>query len=154
MQQEEQINVNGNTCSNVTVEPVTEKMKAKIANIELGEDDFLKQFSDKPLEANPEQAKAKLNGFMKYLKSQKFVDKINAEAMKTGIPPKKLAKGFISKAIGTLGDVLGIAIGTVQMTLNGLLDLIHCILGKGIDIIMNAFRGLVRIVTFNQTAIA
>lgn len=148
---DEDIRVNGSDCKNVKVEPVKVDVNTVTAT-----DDFLKKFSDKPLTDNPDlakNAKDMLHGFAKFINSDKFADKVNTCALKTGIPPRQIASGFISKTAGILGDVLGITVDVIHTTIQGILDLIYTVLSKGIEVIMSAARGLVRIVTFNKTAV-
>lgn len=146
---EETMKVDGSKCVNVTVEPLT--TDGKIPTVEVKADDFLNQFSDEPLTEDP-NAKGKLKSIISYLKSNKFKKKVNSEAYKTGVPPRRIAQGIISKAFGIVGDILGIAVDTISCTLNGLVDLLSGILHKGIDLITKVVNGLCRIVTFNQTA--
>lgn len=148
---DENVKVNGAECINVTVTPV-ENNGTPI--VEVKTDDFLNQFSDEPLTEDPEKAKHKLSSIISYLKSGKFKKKVNSEAYKTGIPPRKIAQGVISKAFGIVGDILGIAVNTVSCTLNGLVDLLSNILHSGINLITRVVNGLCRIVTFNQTVCA
>lgn len=148
---DENVKVNGAECINVTVTPV-ENNGTPI--VEVKADDFLNQFSDEPLTEDPEKAKHKLSSIISYLKSGKFKKKVNSEAYKTGIPPRKIAQGVISKAFGIVGDILGIAVNTVSCTLNGLVDLLSNILHSGINLITRVVNGLCRIVTFNQTVCA
>lgn len=148
---DENVKVNGAECINVTVTPI-ENNGTPI--VEIKADDFLNQFSDEPLTEDPEKVKHKLSSIISYLKSGRFKKKINSEAYKTGIPPKKIAQGVISKAFGIVGDILGIAVNTVSCTLNGLVDLLSNILHSGINLITRVVNGLCRIVTFNQTVCA
>lgn len=145
----ETMKVDGSKCINVKVTPSTEETP----NVEIEADDFLNQFSDKPLTEDP-NAKKKLNSIIGYLKSSRFKKKVNSEAYKTGVPPKKVAQGVISKAFGIVGDILGIAVDTVSCTLNGLVDLLSNILHRGIDLVTKIVNGICRVVTFNQTACA
>ena len=147
--EDETMKVDGSKCINVKVTPSTERTP----NVEIEADDFLNQFSDKPLTEDP-NAKKKLNSIIGYLKSNRFKKKVNSEAYKTGVPPKKVAQGVISKAFGIVGDILGIAVDTVSCTLNGLVDLLSNILHRGIDLVTKVVNGICRIVTFNQTACA
>lgn len=147
--EDETMKVDGSKCINVKVTPLTEGTP----NVEIEADDFLNQFSDKPLTEDP-NAKKKLNSIIGYLKSNRFKKKVNSEAYKTGVPPKKVAQGVISKAFGIVGDILGIAVDTVSCTLNGLVDLLSNILHRGIDLVTKVVNGICRIVTFNQTACA
>jgi hypothetical protein len=145
----ETMKVDGSKCINVKVTPSTEGAP----NVEIETDDFLNQFSDKPLTEDP-NAEKKLNSIIGYLKSSRFKKKVNSEAYKTGVPPKQVAQGVISKAFGIVGDILGIAVDTVSCTLNGLVDLLSNILHRGIDLVTKVVNGICRIVTFNQTACA
>lgn len=145
----ETMKVDGSKCINVKVTPSIEGTP----NVEIEADDFLNQFSDKPLTEDP-NAKKKLNSIIGYLKSSRFKKKVNSEAYKTGVPPKKVAQGVISKAFGIVGDILGIAVDTVSCTLNGLVDLLSNILHRGIDLVTKVVNGICRIVTFNQTVCA
>lgn len=143
--------IDGSKCINVTVTPTE---GTPIPTVEIKADEFLNQFSDKPLTENPdeEKAKGKLKSMISYLKSDRFKKKVNSEAYKTGIPPRQVAKGVISKAFGIIGDILGIAVDTVSCTLNGLIDLLSGILHSGVNLITRIVNGLCRIITFNQTA--
>ena len=148
---DENVKVNGAECINVTVTPIENN---GTPTVEIKADDFLNQFSDEPLTEDPEKVKHKLSSIISYLKSGKFKKKVNSEAYKTGIPPRKIAQGVISKAFGIVGDILGIAVNTVSCTLNGLVDLLSNILHSGINLITRVVNGLCRIVTFNQTVCA
>lgn len=151
---DENVKVNGEECINVTVTPTENN---GTPTVEIKADDFLNQFSDEPLTEDPEKAekaKHKLSSIISYLKSGRFKKKVNSEAYKTGIPPRKIAQGVISKAFGIIGDILDIAVNTVSCTLNGLVDLLSNILHSGINLITRVVNGLCRIVTFNQTVCA
>ena len=148
---DENVKVNGAECINVTVTPIENN---GTPTVEIKADDFLNQFSDEPLTEDPEKAKHKLSSIISYLKSGRFKKKVNSEAYKTGIPPRKIAQGVISKAFGIVGDILGIVVDTVSCTLNGLVDLLSNILRSGINLITRVVNGLCRIVTFNQTVCA
>lgn len=151
---EEGMPINGSQCINVTVTPV-ENPTQGIPTVEVKTDDFLNQFSNEPLTEDPEQVegKKKLKSLISYLKSDRFKKKVNSEAYKTGIPPRQIAKGFIAKAFGVIGDILGIAIDAVNYTLNSLVDMLSNILHSGINLISRIANGIYRIFTFNQTCI-
>lgn len=138
---DENVKVNGAECINVTVTPI-ENNGTPI--VEIKADDFLNQFSDEPLTEDPEKAKHKLSSIISYLKSGRFKKKVNSEAYKTGIPPRKIAQGVISKAFGIVGDILGIAVDTINCTLNNLVDLLSNILHSGINLITRIVNGLCR----------
>jgi len=148
---EENISVEGNTCENVKVTPSNNSEPVIEVSISK-DDDFLKQFSDKPFNVNPEEAKKKVKSFMNYIQSDRFKNTVNAVAYEKGVAPRELAHSFLGKAIGTIGDVLGIATNTIHVTVNGLLDLLNLVLKKSVDIIIGVANALIRIITFNQTA--
>ena len=140
----ENVKVNGADCINVTVTPISND-KA---------DEFLNKFSDKPLTEDPEKekiAKEKLNKFIKYFKSDAFEKDVNRQAYKTGKAPREVAKNAITKAFGLVGDILGIAVDTVDCTLHGLINLLSVALHSAVSLITRIVDGLCRIVTFNQT---
>ena len=147
---DETLKVDGSKCDNITVTPSTENGKPTV-KIKL-ENDLLNQFSDKPLTEDPDKVKGKLENLIAYLKSGRFKKKVNSVAYKTGVPPKQVAQGVVSKAFGVVGDILGIAVDTINATLNGLVDLLASILHAGIDLITKVVNGVCRIITFNQTA--
>ena len=150
MNDEELIVIDGSECPTVKAE--SKKTNSNKENIAEEEDDFFDNFSDEVLEEDPDKkAKTKLQAVIAYLKSSRFVKKINSVAYKKGIPPKQVAKGVIGKAFGIVGDILGIAVNTISSTLNGLIDLLHSVLKKGVEIITRVVSGICSIVTFNQT---
>ena len=150
---EENIKVSGAECINVTVTPVNAP-NAPVVETTVNADDFLNKFSDKPLTEDPDKAKAKLKGIINYLKSDRFEKRVNREAYKQGKSPKQVAQNAISKAFGIAGDILGIAVDTVNHTLNGLVDMLSNTLHGAINLITRLANSLCRIITFNQTACA
>lgn len=100
------------------------------------------------------KAKGFLNQFTEYIKGETFKKDINETAKKYNIPPKKLAENFFSKALGTVGDVLGIAIGTVGNAGHMLVDILSTIAHGAVNLIVNVANALARVFTLNKTCIA
>lgn len=100
------------------------------------------------------KAKGFLNQFTEYIKGESFKRDINDTAKKYNIPPKKLAENFFGKALGTIGDVLGIAIGTVGNAGHMLVDLLSTIAHGAVNLIVNVANALTRVFTLNRTCIA
>jgi len=150
----ETVKVSGADCINVTVTPIDATADTPVveAKVEVN-DEFLNKFSDEPLTEDPAKAKRKLKNLIKFLKSDKFEDRVNREAYKRGIPPKQVATNAISKAFGIVGDILGIAVDTVNHTLNGLITMLTDILHGTVNMITRAVNALCRILTFNQSAV-
>ena len=116
----------------------------------------LEGFSDEVPTDSEEVKKAKgfLNQFTEYIKGESFKKDINETAKKYNIPPKKLAENFFSKALGTVGDVLGIAIGTVGNAGHMLVDILSTIAHGAVNLIVNVANALARVFTLNKTCIA
>lgn len=116
----------------------------------------LNGFSEEAPSDSEEVKKAKgfLNQFTEYIKGESFKRDINDTAKKYNIPPKKLAENFFGKALGTIGDVLGIAIGTVGNAGHMLVDLLSTIAHGAVNLIVNVANALARVFTLNRTCIA
>lgn len=116
----------------------------------------LNDFSEEVPSDSEEVKKAKgfLNQFTEYIKGESFKRDINDTAKKYNIPPKKLAENFFGKALGTIGDVLGIAIGTVGNAGHMLVDLLSTIAHGAVNLIVNVANALARVFTLNRTCIA
>lgn len=107
-------------------------------------------------QATQEQANAKsfLNSFREYIKGTDFVNDVNNASARTGVPPRRIAENFIEKVLGTIGDVLGIAIGTVRSTGHTIISLLSAVLNGGIDLICNVASAIANMLTLNKTAVA
>lgn len=105
-------------------------------------------------ESEAEKAKGFLNQFTSYIKGESFKKDINDTAKKYGVPPKKLAQNFFEKALGTVGDVLGIAINTVGNAGHMLVDILSTIAHGAVNLIVNVANALARMVTLNNTCVA
>ena len=117
--------------------------------------DALNSFSDEvPTDDEATKAKGFLKQFTDYIKGDTFKRDINNTAKKYNVPPKKLAQNFFEKALGTVGDVLGIAIGTVGNAAHTLVDILSTIVHGAVGLIVNVANALSRIVTLNKTCIA
>ena len=106
-------------------------------------------------QAAQEQAQAKsfLNSFREYINSCAFTNDVNNASARTGIPPRRIAENFIEKVFGTIGDVLGIAVGTIRSAGHTVVSLISAVLNGGIDLICNVAQALANIFTLNKTAV-
>ena len=117
--------------------------------------DALDGFSDEiPTEEETEEAKGFLKKFTEYIKGDTFKRDINNTAKKYGVPPKKLAQNFFEKALGTVGDILGIAINTVGNAGHTLIDILATVAHGAVNLIVNVANALARMVTLNKTCVA
>lgn len=117
--------------------------------------DTLNQFSDEVVET-VEESKARnfLNDFKSYVQSAEFKDDVNQVAKKYGVPPKKVAQNFFEKALGTVGDILGIAISVVCNAGRVVVNVASTIAHSIVNLIQSIFNGIASIVTLNKTCIA
>lgn len=127
------------------------------------EDPILNQFSDEvpgqeqaaqgaqPSQEEAEQSVGFLKGIMNYIKSQAFVDDCNRKAREAGVSPKKVAKTYIGKAAGIVGDSLGIAINTAEIGATGFINLLGNVLNMAISLICRVARGIAAFITGNRT---
>lgn len=113
------------------------------------------EFSDEvPKTASTqEEAKAKesVRSFMDFIKSPDFKDTVNETAEKHGVPSKKLAENFFEKTLGTIADVLGLAINTSGNAIHSLINLLSTVLHSATNIIVKVANALVGVVTLNKT---
>ena len=95
-----------------------------------------------------------LNKFKKFIKSKSFKQQINETAKEYGVPPKKLAQNFFEKALGTVGDILGVAISVVCNAGRTIVRIAGSIANTVINLIESLFNGAVRVITLNKTCVA
>lgn len=150
---------------NVTIQPsqsndsnsLHETIKTTVSSIQ----GVLNEFSDEvpvqePVQekiAPEEEAKTKINDFLNYIKSDFFKTDVNETAKEYNVSPKKLAENFFEKALGTIGDVLGIAVDTTGNIAHSLVSILSAVMDSAITVITKVANALVRIVTLNKTCI-
>ena len=105
-------------------------------------------------EMTQEEAMGIFDNLKNYFQSGQFAQQCNATSKKTGVPPREIAKGFISKILGTIGDILHIGINVVCSLGNSIIDIITAIAKGAVNTVCNVARGLASIVTLNKTATA
>lgn len=105
-----------------------------------------------PIALNPENDKRFIKKVIDFLAGREFEEQCKAVGKKHNLPPKVVAKNFCLRILGTIGDVLGIAINVTRNFVKGTIELLVSVLFGGIDLICNVAQGLVTIITLNQTA--
>ena len=101
-----------------------------------------------------EEATSYLNKFKEFIKTATFKEQINKTAKEYGVPPKKLAQNFFEKALGTVGDILGVAISVVCNAGRTIVRIAGSIANTVINLIESLFNGAVRVITLNKTCVA
>ena len=94
-----------------------------------------------------------INDFFFFIKSDVFKTDVNETAKEYNVSPKKLAENFFEKALGTIGDVLGIAVDTTENIAHSLVSILSVVMNSAITVITKVANALVRIVTLNKTCI-
>ena len=145
----------------VSVTPVGAQMNAEedlrktMQDTAQAVEEALNDFSDEvPTDDKTTKAKGFLKQFTDYIKGDTFKHDINDTAKKYGVPPKKLAQNFFEKALGTIGDVLGIAINAVGNAGHTLIDILATVAHGAVNLIVNVANALARMVTLNKTCVA
>lgn len=110
-------------------------------------------FDEKDNISKQDEVKAKsfIKGFLDFLTNPMSEKKIIEEAQKNGLQPRKVAKTFVTKCLGTLSDVLHLALDTVQDAFSTLISILAGLLIKGGELLVRCAKRLVRIVTLNST---
>lgn len=141
--------------TNVTVTPVKE-VKEELKETAKAIKETLEEFSEDVINEGTEVKKAKgfLQDFTKYIRSENFKKDVNDTAKKYNLPPKKLAENFFAKALGTIGDVLGITINCIGNAGHMLTNLLATIIHGAVDIAVMVANALARVFTLNKTCIA
>lgn len=139
-----------NSCQ--TEETVQQTMDSTIEAIQ----ESMNGFSSEVINETPNEKKAKsfLSSLKNYISTQEFKNKINETAQKTGKPPKEVAKNFFEKALGTVGDILGIAISVICDAGRTVVNIAGTICNSIINLIQNIANGVASIVTLNKTCVA
>ena len=100
------------------------------------------------------EAKGFLHTVKDYIKSDSFKNDVAEVSKKYNVPPKKVAQGFFEKALGTVGDILGIGISVVCNAGRMVINLASTVCHGIINLIQSIANGLASIVTFNKTCVA
>ena len=145
----------------ITVKAKTGKV---IEEVEDAMNDVLDEFEDETEEEEVEEeeipeekvveATDYLNKFKEFIKSKSFKQQIDETAKEYGIPPKKLAQNFFEKALGTVGDILGVAISVVCNAGRTIVRIAGSIANTVINLIESLFTGAVRVITLNKPCVA
>lgn len=93
-----------------------------------------------------------LTGFLDKLASQEFEQECEEVGKELNLPKQVVAKNFIMRCLGVVGDCLGIAIETSRGFVHGLIRIISWVLTQSVNVICNVAHGLARFITLNQTA--
>lgn len=99
------------------------------------------------------QARGFLGNFIDYLKNGGFKRDIDCTARQYNVPPKQLAQNFLERCLGTVGDILGIAISTAGNAAHTLIDVLSTLAHGAANIVVNVATGLANFFTLNKTCI-
>lgn len=108
-------------------------------------------FDDAEETVEVEKAKSFLNDFKSYIQSASFKDDVNEVSQKYGVPPKKVAQNFFEKALGTVGDILGIAINVVCSAGHMVVQFAATVVHSIVNLIQGILNGIATIISGNRT---
>lgn len=139
---------------NVTVKPVGQGANPNLQQTMQETAQVMSEVMNGFESAKEKKAMGFLDEFKQYVKGNSFKSDVEEVAKKYNLPPKKVAQNFFEKAMGTVGDILGVAISVVcnagRMVINIASTVCHGI----INLIQNIANGIASIVTFNKTCVA
>lgn len=133
--------------SKVTTEITDTILKESTSSVAKEDDEPIE-----PIVLNPENDKQFIKRVIDFLAGREFEEQCKVTGAKYNLPPKVVAKNFCLRILGTIGDVLGIAINVTRNFVKGTIQLLVSILFGGVDLICNVAQGLVSVITLNQTA--
>ena len=151
---EQTINATVSSCTATPVNPCqAETVQQTMGSTMEAINQAMNDFADEVISESPNEKKAKgfLNSLKSYVQTQAFKDKVNETSQKTGIPPKKVAQNFFERALGTVGDILGIAISVVCNAGRMVVQIAGTICNGIINLIQSIANGIASIVTLNKT---
>jgi hypothetical protein len=136
---------------NATAIPITPSVGQTMNETVKIMNETLNSFAEDTKEA---KANSILHDFHNYVKSDQFKSDINEASKKYNVPPKKLAQNFFGKVLGTVGDILGVAINVICNGGRMIINILGTIANGIIDFIHTIANGLASIVTLNKTCVA
>ena len=139
---------------NVSIKPVGNTLEQTMKATSQAMTEALEGLSDETETAEEKKAKGFLTEFQQYVKSHAFKEDVNEVAKKYNVPPKKVAQNFFEKALGTVGDILGIAISVVCNAGHMIINLASTVAHSIVTLIQNIANGIASIVTLNRTCTA
>lgn len=104
-----------------------------------------------PTEEEVKKAKGFLNSFSEFIQSNRFRDEVNKAAREYQVPPKRVAENFFEKALGTIGDILGIGINVAGNAAHTLITLLSTLCHGAVNIIVKVANGIASMITMNKT---
>ena len=140
----------------LNVAPVNATTEEELQNTANAMQEAVDQFSEVEVIEDDKERKAKsfLNDFRTYIKSSAFTDDVNEVSKKYNLPPKKVAQNFFEKALGTVGDILGIAINVVCSAGHMVINIVSTVCHSIVNLFNRIFNGIARVVTLNKTCVA
>lgn len=136
---------------NVTVKPVDQSLDQTMQETAQVMNETLKGFEESTKE---KKAKNFLNDLKEYIKSNAFRSDVEEVSKKYNVPPKKVAQNFFEKALGTVGDILGIAISVVCNAGHMIINLASTVAHSIVNLIKSIASGFASIITLNRTCVA
>lgn len=112
---------------------------------------------DENTEAETEKEKEAvsfLKSFKDYIGSMEFRNDVGEVSKKYNKSPKEVAQNFFEKALGTVGDILGIAINVVCNAGRMVVNIVATVANSILNLLQSILYGVASIITCNKTCVA
>lgn len=148
---ENQEEIKSSSVTNVVFEPVNDQ----IPHVNAGTEQHINvgHIECEPTLEEVTKSKGFISTFMNFIQSTRFYKKIQQTATNRRVSQKSVAKNFFTHVLGTIGDIGEIIFNTLEDLILGVLGILTNILVAGTQLICNTARGLLRVVTLNNTCI-
>lgn len=93
-----------------------------------------------------------LKSFKDYIGSMEFKTDVNEVSQKYNVSPKQVAQNFFEKALGTVGDILGIAINVVCNAGRMVVSIVATVANSILNLLQSILYGVASIITCNKTS--
>lgn len=148
---------NTNQGAGKTEPPIEEQARIAIEGLKSALGNLNSRFEDLEIDDDPSEEETRkgigilnmLNGF---LRSKEFEDGVYEYSRFSGMPPKKVANNFAGRIVGTIGDILGLAIDVIHHTVDFAVELLAKVIMGGASLICKVANAITSVATFNLTA--
>lgn len=138
-------------------QPLKEQAQAAVESLKSTLGDLNSRFEDLEVDDDPSEEETRkgigvLNTLNDFLRSKEFEDGVYEYSRFSGMPPKKVANNFAGRIVGTIGDILGLAIDVIHHTVDFAVELLAKVIMGGASLICKVANAITSVATLNLTA--
>lgn len=143
-----------NSTGNITAPHFSQQQKPKetLESLCKQKNEELKNSGMNITQAEVDNAKGFVSNILSGISNGTYSKKFEEVSDVNKIPKKTVAKNFFTRILGTIADVLGIAVGTIENVAVTVIQVLSQLLISGVHLLCRVVRNLVSIVTLNKTA--